>query len=480
MFANKHGLLTTLKLIAVFMISINYAYGWSGVGHRDIAKLAWSQMTPDAQDMVFKLLTSGIDIPETDKCREQFVVSQTTDKAAAFVGSVSWMDCARGGGTEYYPLPYAALVHADRMSFCPAYKGSGPYCLSARCTTNALVQAIKDLNNPWAPVKTRRVAVKIILHFLTDLHQPLHAAQPGINYLLKVDEKSEPIGMHAYWDGVVPKLVWSNENDKAALKNMMQTQGERFKTGSVDAWVKESAKRSEQTAIDLVGANNICTHNSKTIIPVTPQYVQKATEIGRISMASGAVRLAHVFNMAAVQLSPFKDFTNNAIEMSKIVKDSGTAVQRSKEINRILTTAGIDPSLVKPAEDDNDILEKTTDSLISGQGLYPGQSLLSANQRYELIMQLDNNLVLYEHISVSEKRPLWASNTLRSGALDVVLQNDGNFVMRRGDSNPVWSTKTNVQGNNRKAVIAVLQDDGNFVLYDKDNKSIWATNTWRR
>ncbi|MES2208388.1 MAG: S1/P1 nuclease [Pseudomonadota bacterium] len=476
----QHSTFLKLSKLLILTASISLAgnvHAWSGYGHRGIAKLAWSQITPEARELTFKILTSGIDLPETTDCGEQtMMASSTATNWNALVGSVSYMDCVRGPN-HYNPRPYSALVHADRRTLCSDPLPPNLYCPSNKCTSNALVQAIKDLNNPWVTVKTRRMALKIVLHFLEDLHQPDHAAHPGrIHYLVKVDGQTEPMEFHGYWDGVVPQLVLSDKVEADKVKALMLKEGENFKKGTVEDWVKESANRSLKAFNDLVGENNRCVAQ-KTPIPITPEYEEQARIIGREAIAAAAVRLAYVLNNAAKQLAPYKDYIDRSIAMSKLLKDTGTSEERARETERILKTAGIDPTQVKPIEEDHDLLEDTNDILIPTQGLFPGQSLLSENNQYEFIMQLDNNLVLYKLISPTEKHPLWASRTMGSGAVEAAFQTDGNFVLYTKAHKPVWATMTLAYPNKRPAAKAIMQNDGNFVLYDKDGKQVWATNT---
>lgn len=100
--------------------------------------------------------------------------------------------------------------------------------------------------------------------------------------------------------------------------------------------------------------------------------------------------------------------------------------------------------------------------LASGAHLAAGQSVRSANGRFELTMQRDGNLVetdLATHVVV------WASHTNGSGASYAAMQKDGNFVLYRSGANgaadqPVWASKTN---GNSNAWLAV-QNDGNLVV----------------
>ena len=101
-------------------------------------------------------------------------------------------------------------------------------------------------------------------------------------------------------------------------------------------------------------------------------------------------------------------------------------------------------------------------------GLSPGQSIPSANGRYQLIYQADGNLVLYSGTS-----PLWASGTMGRGVGTAVMQGDGNLVIYNASHQPLWATGTY---GNPGSTLAV-QDDGNVVIYRSDHVPLWATNT---
>ncbi|MDE2594416.1 MAG: hypothetical protein KGL57_09270, partial [Burkholderiales bacterium] len=101
-------------------------------------------------------------------------------------------------------------------------------------------------------------------------------------------------------------------------------------------------------------------------------------------------------------------------------------------------------------------------------GLGPGQSIPSANGRYQLIYQTDGNLELY-----SGSSPLWASGTLGRGVGTAVMQGDGNLVIYNASQQPLWASGTS---GNPGSTLAV-QDDGNVVIYRSDHVPLWATNT---
>jgi hypothetical protein len=93
--------------------------------------------------------------------------------------------------------------------------------------------------------------------------------------------------------------------------------------------------------------------------------------------------------------------------------------------------------------------------------LSSNQSLLSKHNNYELRMQGDGNLVLYQ-----SGQARWSSGTQSAGAR-LVMQDDGNMVIYSAGNQAIWESDTHHQasrGVNRWFLS--LQDDGNLVLYE--------------
>jgi hypothetical protein len=103
-----------------------------------------------------------------------------------------------------------------------------------------------------------------------------------------------------------------------------------------------------------------------------------------------------------------------------------------------------------------------------GQGLRPGQNWESCNSSYNLRMQTDGNLVLYEGT-----RALWATNTYGKIASEVIMQTDGNLVLYNSSDGPIWASGTD---GNTGAYLRV-QNDGNLVVYSNSGRALWASNT---
>jgi hypothetical protein len=67
--------------------------------------------------------------------------------------------------------------------------------------------------------------------------------------------------------------------------------------------------------------------------------------------------------------------------------------------------------------------------------------LISHNNKFNLIMQEDGNLVIYK----INHRPLWATNTFNKGIgpYNLYMQSDGNLVIYDGNEQVMWASDTN-------------------------------------
>jgi len=98
--------------------------------------------------------------------------------------------------------------------------------------------------------------------------------------------------------------------------------------------------------------------------------------------------------------------------------------------------------------------------LLADQSLLVGQMLVSQNGNFQLVLQPDGNLVLYQ---VSPTLALWSSQTAGQPSYVLTMQPDGNLVLYDNATPPnaLWSSQTFGHGG----AYLILQDDGNLVVY---------------
>ncbi|MEV4352655.1 hypothetical protein AB0J83_50030 [Actinoplanes sp. NPDC049596] len=108
------------------------------------------------------------------------------------------------------------------------------------------------------------------------------------------------------------------------------------------------------------------------------------------------------------------------------------------------------------------------ESLAPGRSLHRASALRSSQGRFELWLQGDGNLVLYQGPTV-----LWKVVNLK--AVRLTNQPDGSLALFDVNNKKVWSTPTAGKGTSN----LIMQNDGNLVLYPSatPTKASWASNT---
>ncbi|MGF6492151.1 lysophospholipase L1-like esterase [Luteibacter sp. 621] len=102
-----------------------------------------------------------------------------------------------------------------------------------------------------------------------------------------------------------------------------------------------------------------------------------------------------------------------------------------------------------------------------GQGLKPGQSLLSCDGTHAVTLKTDGDLVL-----TSGTETLVATGTSGSDAAQAWLTPDGNFELRGALGELLWSSGSGGQSGAH----LYLQGDGNLVIYSPQG-AVWSTGT---
>jgi hypothetical protein len=109
----------------------------------------------------------------------------------------------------------------------------------------------------------------------------------------------------------------------------------------------------------------------------------------------------------------------------------------------------------------------STNTLGTYGTLASGQSIVSPDGHYELVMEPGGNLAE----SIAGGRTLWSTPTEGDNGAHAVMQPGGNLVIYNPAGAAVWSSNSRGTGCPQ----LVIQDDGNVVIYSPH--AVWATNT---
>jgi nuclease S1 len=161
------GFLVLAVVLTFSLTGAPSAHGWGCKGHQTVALIAEKHLTPEARQFVEKLLGEN---PIDPKLR-RWCGNAATD---LLVDAATWPDDIRNerrnGSWHYIDIPRGKR------------KGSlGEYCGTDGCVTRAIEEQRAILKDKSADPLKRAEALRYLIHFVGDVHQPLHAINNGDN-----------------------------------------------------------------------------------------------------------------------------------------------------------------------------------------------------------------------------------------------------------------------------------------------------------
>jgi hypothetical protein len=185
-----------LLLVGVLAAApLNQAFSWGQEGHSIVAEIAQRRLTPEARHQVDVLLGSELELSKGT----QFSLSSIA----------SWADDYRSdqGHVETYNWHFVDIPY-DLDTYDPVRDCSRD-AVRGDCIINAAARETAKLTDCSRPTGERTMALKFVVHFIGDLHQPLHATtriNPDTNKddlggnLIMVIFLGQSTNLHKVWD----------------------------------------------------------------------------------------------------------------------------------------------------------------------------------------------------------------------------------------------------------------------------------------
>ena len=161
-------------LAAAMLAAPAPSFAWGDEGHEIVATLAYQRLTPKARKAVDALLVQDKDTltkPDfvsratwADKYRD----SDRNTTKVRYTATHQWhfVDIETDGGT----LQQACFGRPPLPAGTPASQGPAD-----ACAVDKLEQFRQELGDPSTPAAEKTLALKFIVHFVGDIHQPLES-----------------------------------------------------------------------------------------------------------------------------------------------------------------------------------------------------------------------------------------------------------------------------------------------------------------
>ena len=295
------------------------AKAWGCKGHQTVAYLAEKHLTPEAKQFLTKLLTEN----PIDPSLKRYCGNALADPMA---DAATWADDYRAlDRTVNQEHPTAQWHFIDSPLNAPAGEVE-QFCTPTGCVTQAITQQLAILKDKKAGAAERAMAARFVIHFLGDIHQPLHSSNNGdrggncvpLKYLRRNPHQwhgSYSPNLHHIWDTELVEydMQGADPQDFAErLDAQFAGSAADWEKGGVqvDAWALESWRHAVDTAygafavkIPLETGSPSCSAVEQQLlhkhITATAAYADAATPVIEERLAQAGIRLAMVLNEAA-------------------------------------------------------------------------------------------------------------------------------------------------------------------------------------
>jgi hypothetical protein len=240
-------------------------FGWGPEGHQLIAEIAEAQLTPAVHARVIAILGAN----------------------STMASVASWADEVRRARPETGPWHYVDIPidkpHLDMDRDCP--KGD--------CVIVAIAKFRTALRDPATPGVQRREALMFVIHFVGDMHQPLHCSDnkdKGGNDV-HVQYGVRAMNLHSLWDSGMLGHIGDEKTLFPILSRESQRREKKFANGTVEDWAEEAHKDAQK----MVYGKLPKAEAGKPVV-IVAAYEAKADPLIESQIEKAGARLAAVLN----------------------------------------------------------------------------------------------------------------------------------------------------------------------------------------
>jgi hypothetical protein len=170
------------------------------------------------------------------------------------------------------------------------------------CVVDKIEEFWAELKDPTTKKPERLLALKFLLHFVGDVHQPLHSAdhhdRGGNDVLVVYGRRRVGSPLHSYWDNNAVKNNNSDEQElAAALIDRFRGKQSEWMTGRPKDWATEAFGKGQGIAYNLP-SRQVRDQNNDLVYQLDREYEDDAMETAAEQLAKAGMRLALVLNDA--------------------------------------------------------------------------------------------------------------------------------------------------------------------------------------
>lgn len=251
------------KLAILFLLAAPWAWSWGQEGHRITAQIAERHLSSKALAAVRQILGPNRSLADIANLADE-VRNQHPETAP-------W---------HYVDIPLTA-TSLDRAKYCP----------NDQCVIGAIERFQRELAAPGLSPERRYEALYYFVHFVGDLHQPLHCGDQGDRggNDVQVKFQGELMNLHQVWDSGIIKSMQLDGEKLRRLGKISRRRRRAWARGTPEQWAMESHDLARDVAYRFP-------EPVKDSVMLDQNYERRAASVVRTQLAKAGYRLAYALN----------------------------------------------------------------------------------------------------------------------------------------------------------------------------------------
>jgi hypothetical protein len=284
----------SMAMLALNVAVSTPAFAWGDKGHEVTALVAQAYLTPAALKKVNALLSA-----DTDTLTPHDIASAATwaDKYR----DMNIDNARQRTGRWHFANIETKAPSLDAACFHFPALPQGKTAAEGQandCVVDKIEEFAAELSNKDTSLAEQIVALKYLLHFTGDLHQPLHASDEndrGGNDKKVVANGFASSNLHHFWDVSLVAELGPNATSIASdlIGHISKAQAAAWAKGTPRDWALETFEVSKASAY-----GGLPEPDMQGVYHLTDDYVSTSTRVAAMQLSKAGVRIAFLLNEA--------------------------------------------------------------------------------------------------------------------------------------------------------------------------------------
>ena len=272
-----------LTAIIVLFAPLAPAQAYWEYGHQTVAQIAQANMSSTARANMQRLLRAA-PLLGTPKCPMRNISDVSV-----------WADCIKGDRVRW---GYTNSWHYQNVDICKPFDLKSA-CADGNCVSAQIDRNLALLSNKSLPAHVRLEALAFLVHFVGDIHQPLHAgdhADRGGNDLKTTYGVMPGYNLHSVWDGLLADRAISAA--PVIVRSFAPAEKAAIQQGDVRSWSEENWSISRDVAYTRAMDGDPCGGKPTGPVVIDEADVAAARGALRQQVERGGIRLSRLLDAA--------------------------------------------------------------------------------------------------------------------------------------------------------------------------------------